>query len=78
VHATVDTSGHLLDLHVTPADEQDRAEVQTLTCAIQQATGEDVELARVDQDYSGEELAAEAEEHDILWRWLSTRKRSAA
>lgn len=57
--------GHLLALHVTPADEQDRAGVETLACAIQQAPGENVELAYVDQGYSGEESAAEAEKHGI-------------
>ena len=57
VHAAVDTLGHLLALHVTPADEQDRAEVETLACAIQQAIGENVDLAYVDQGYSGEEPA---------------------
>ena len=57
--------GHLLALHVTPADEQDRAEVETLACAIQQASGESVELAYVDQGYSGEESAAEAAKHGI-------------
>ena len=65
VHAAVDTLGHLLALHVTPADEQDRAEVATLACAIQQASGESVELAYVDQGYSGEESAAEAAKHGI-------------
>jgi transposase len=65
VHAAVDTLGHLLALHVTPADEQDRAEVETLARAIQQATGESVELAYVDQGYSGEEPAAEAKKHGI-------------
>ncbi len=30
VHAAVDTLGHLLALHVTPADEQDRAQVEKL------------------------------------------------
>jgi transposase len=65
VHAAVDTLGHLLALHVTPADEQDRAEVETLACAIQQASGVSVEFAYVDQGYSGEESAAEAAKHGI-------------
>ena len=30
VHAAVDTLGHLLALHVTPANEQDRAQVAEL------------------------------------------------
>src|SRR5918997_871 len=43
VHAAVDTLGHLLALHVTPADEQDRAQVAELAAAIQDATGQAVE-----------------------------------
>jgi hypothetical protein len=34
VHAAVDTLGHLLALHVTPADEQDRAQVEQLAQAL--------------------------------------------
>jgi len=65
VHAAVDTLGHLLALHVTPADEQDRAQVNELAEAIQEATGESVELAYVDQGYTGEEAAEAAEEYGI-------------
>ena len=32
VHAAVDTLGHLLALHVTPANEQDRGQVEKLAC----------------------------------------------
>ena len=39
VHAAVDTLGHLLALHVTPADEQDRAQVGELAGQVQQITG---------------------------------------
>jgi hypothetical protein len=42
VHAAVDTLGHLFALHVTPADEQDRARVNELAEAVQEATGESV------------------------------------
>lgn len=49
VHAAVDTLGHLLALHVTAADEQDRAQVEQLAQAVQQITGDTVELAYVDQ-----------------------------
>ena len=45
VHMAVDTLGHLLALHVTPADEQDRAQVAMLAEAVQEVTGESVELA---------------------------------
>lgn len=54
VHIAVDTLGHLLALHVTPADEQDRAQVATLCEAVQAVTGESVELAFVDQGYTGD------------------------
>jgi transposase len=60
VHAAVDTLGHLLALHVTPADEQDRAQVADLTAALQEATGQSVEVAFVDQGYTGEQAAADA------------------
>jgi transposase len=45
-HIAVDTLGHLLALVVTPADEQDRAQVAELAAAVQGVTGESVELAR--------------------------------
>jgi len=50
VHLAVDTLGHLLALHVTPADEQDRQQVGKLAKAVQKETGKSVELAFVDQD----------------------------
>jgi transposase len=65
VHAAVDTLGHLLALHVTPANEQERARVGALAEAVQEATGESVELAYVDQGYAGERPAEEAEAHGI-------------
>ena len=34
----VDTLGHLLALHVTPADEQDRSQVGKLVQAVQEET----------------------------------------
>ena len=45
VHVAVDTLGHLLALFVSPANEQDRAWVGELAGAVQEATGESVELA---------------------------------
>ena len=65
IHLAVDTLGHLLALRVTPADEQERAQVGALAAAVQEATGESVELAYVDQGYTGEEPAAAAEAHGI-------------
>ena len=65
VHAAVDTLGHLLALKVTAANEQDRAQVAELAQAVQSATGENVELAYVDQGYTGEQPAAAAAAHGI-------------
>lgn len=65
VHIAVDTLGHLLALIVTPADEQDRAQVARLCEAVQAATGESVGLAFVDQGYTGGAPAEAAEEHGV-------------
>ena len=65
VHAAVDTLGHLLALVVTPANDQDRAHVGELATALRDATGESVELAFVDQGYTGEQPAADAAAHGI-------------
>jgi transposase len=61
VHAAVDTLGQLLALHVTPANEQDRAQVGQLARQVQAATGETVQLAFVDQGYTGDQPAQAAE-----------------
>ena len=55
LHLAVDTLGQFLAMAVTPADEGDRAQVAGLTEAIQEATGETVEVVFVDQGYTGQE-----------------------
>src|SRR5919201_767132 len=65
LHAAVDTLGHLLALHATPAEAQDRAQVESLAAAVQEATGETVEIAFVDQSYTGAEPAQDAAAHGI-------------
>ena len=65
VHLAVDTLGHLLALLVTAADEQERARVGALAAQVQEVTGETVEVAFVDQGYTGEEPAAAADAHGI-------------
>jgi transposase len=65
VQAAVDTLGHLLTLLVIPANEQDRAQVGELAQAIQEVTGSHVEVAFVDQDYTGDAVAGAAKEHGI-------------
>jgi transposase len=65
VHAAVDTLGHLLALRVSPANEDDRKQVEKLAEEIQQATAENVEIAYVDQGYTGERASELAAEHGI-------------
>lgn len=65
VHAAVDTLGQLLALHVTPANEQDREQVEQLAQAVQEITGETVELAYVDQGYTGKTAEDGAQKHGI-------------
>ena len=64
-HLAVDTLGHLLALVVTPASAQERAQVGALAEAVQQATGERVELAFADQGYTGPDAAEAAAGHGI-------------
>jgi len=66
VHIAVDTLGHLLALHVTPADKQDRTQVRRTAKAVQRATGRNVELAYVDQGYTGEQAEDDADDHGIM------------
>jgi transposase len=65
VHLAVDTLGHLLALLVTPANEQERAQVAQLAEQVQQVTGEAVEIAFVDQGYTGDAAAQAAAEQGI-------------
>lgn len=65
VHMAVDTLGHLLALHVTPADEQERDQVAVLSERVQEATGESVEIAFADQGYTGEGADVDAASYGI-------------
>jgi transposase len=65
VHAAVDTLGHLLALKVTPANEQDRAQVADLSKALQEATGQNIQVAFVDQGYTGDKPAEAAAQQGI-------------
>ena len=65
VHAVVDTLGHLLALHVTPANEQERDQVERLAKDVQNATGETVTTLYADQGYTGHAVAADAETHGM-------------
>ena len=65
VHMAVDTLGHLLTLHVTPADAQDRSQTGKLAADVQEVTGQHVQVAFVDQGYTGENAAEAAQEQGI-------------
>ena len=65
VHSAVDTRGHLMALTVTPADQGDRSQVEALAQQMQQVTGDTVELAYVDQGYTGVAAAEAADQHGI-------------
>jgi transposase len=65
LHMAVDTLGHLLALHVTPANADDRAEVGRLAQAVQETTGKSVDIAFVDAGYNGPNAAEAAQAHGI-------------
>jgi transposase len=49
IHLAVDPLGYLLALHVTPANEQERQQVQYLAEEVQEVTEQNVEVVFVDQ-----------------------------
>jgi transposase len=65
VHIAVDTLGNLLALVTTPANQQERAQVAQLASDVQEACGKSVQVAFVDQGYTGEDASQAAKEHGI-------------
>ena len=65
IHMAVDTLGHLLALHVMPANEQERRHVSELAEQVQVVTGDAVEIAYVDQGYTGDQAAQDAAAHHM-------------
>jgi transposase len=61
----VDPLGHLLAVHVTPANEQGRTQVQELAQQVQRVSDQTVRLAFADQGYTGEEPAKAARDEGI-------------
>jgi transposase len=68
IHMAVDTLGHLLALHVTPASAEDRGEVELLARTVQAVTGDTVDLAWVDQGYTRQRAADAAARQGIALR----------
>ena len=64
-HIAVDTLGQLLSVVITPANEQERAQVGELCRQVQEITGQTVTVGFVDQGYTGEETEYAAAVHDI-------------
>jgi transposase len=65
IHAAVDTLGHLLALHVSPACDQERDFAAGLAEEVQEVTGGTVKVAFVDQGYTGAATAEAAAEHGV-------------
>lgn len=65
VHVAVDTLDHLLPLKVRPANEQDSAQVAATSEAKQEATGESVQMAFVDQGNTAQTPAQDAAVHGV-------------
>ena len=63
-HIAVDTLGQLLSVVITPANEQERAQVGELCRQVQEVTGQTVTVGFVDQGYTGEETEYAAAAHD--------------
>ena len=65
MHLAVDTQGHVVALHVTSADADDRGEGGRLAAEVQAETGGSVEKGFVDQGYTGARAAEAAQAHGI-------------
>ena len=65
IHIAVDTVGLLIAAHVTPANEQERAQVKELAQSVQEVTQNSVEVAFVDQGYTGDLPEQDAKEAGI-------------
>jgi transposase len=65
VHVAVDTLGNLLALLVTPANEQERAQVAELAAKVQEVTGGTVEAPQRRRTPSAKASS---------WKWSSIRK----
>ena len=65
VHMAVDTLDSLLAVVVTPADAQERDQVEELCRQVQEITDNTVKIAWADQGYTGDDAKAAAKVHGI-------------
>lgn len=70
----VDTLGHLLTVYVTPANEQERDQVDALCQAVQQATGSSMRKACVDQGYTEQRARDAAAQNGIALEVVKLRE----
>lgn len=77
IHIAVDTLGLLLAAHVTPANEQERAQVKELAESVQKVTNQSVKVAFADQGYTGDDpqSAAKAAGIELIVVKLSEAKK---
>jgi transposase len=78
VHMAVDTLGLLLAVHITPASEQERAQVAELARQVQHVTGQTVKLAFADQGYTGDTAAQAARDEGMDCRSSNCPRRRRA
>ena len=74
VHRAVDTLGYLLAVHLTPANQQQRAQVQVLEPAVQQATAQTVKLAFAVQGYTAQAGGQAAQQKGLQLRVVKLPK----
>ena len=65
IHLAVDTLGEMVTLGVTPANVPERRQVEELAAGVQEETDGAVEVAYVDQGYTGAEAAQAAADWGI-------------
>lgn len=65
IHIAVDSLGHLIAAVVTPANENERVQVAELAQRVQEVTDQSVQVAWVDQGYTGEPAKDAAAQHGI-------------
>ena len=75
LHLAVNTPGHVVALHVTPANADDHGEVGRLTSAAQTEVDGRVEKAFADQGYTDENAAAAARLTERSFAWTTRCRR---
>ncbi|MDH6148205.1 transposase [Paraburkholderia sp. WSM4179] len=74
IYMAVDTLGLLLAVHITPANDQERAQVAELGRQVQQATGQTVKLAFAAQGYTADTARQVAHDEGIELQIIKLRE----